>query len=191
MLSPAQPLEVAWLTADGQQRLDCRGSVQVEVAAGLLLDLGFAPQDPEQLSVRLTLSGERSVCGLPGKTNARYVIIPLNDAALLLGVAEPSAEPAALMPVPSTPVLLRPGGIRLDTRGGVLSVRGSQNLGVDIDFVPFVGDMNACVLRIRAVPGSGGEDDHKRDAPGLSILRIREDAVSVVAGRMQASRDAI
>src|SRR5262245_4497233 len=98
MPSQGQALEVAWLAADGQQRVNCPALVQIEVVAGLLLDLVFSAQEAAGIIARVTLSGERPGCGSPGKSNARFVVIPLDAASLLLGVAEPSAEPAAWIP---------------------------------------------------------------------------------------------
>ena len=190
MPSTGEPLEVTWISADGQQ-LSWPACIQVEVAAGLMMDLAFASQDQVRVVVRFNLTGERPTCDPATKSNARFVIIPLDEASLLLGVAEPSAEPAALMPVASTPVLLRTDGIRIGTRDGFLSVRGPHRTGADVSFVPDVGDINACVLQVRAASETRGGADRGEPSLGLSILRLEEDSLTIVIGPTQAGADAI
>ena len=191
MPSQGQSLEVVWLPENGRQQSRFSEHVQFEVVAGLMLDLAFAIQDATRIELRLTFSGQRLGSGMPGTANPRFVVIPLNDSSLLLGVAEPSDEPAALTPVASTPVLLGQGGSRIVTKGGLLSVRGSDRIGIDVDFVPGVGAINACVLRIRAAPGGCGEAGQRQPRLGLSLLRLREDAMRIVVGPSQAGEDAI
>ena len=182
MLPNNQPLDVAWFTAEGKRESLNTTGPRLEVTAGVLIDFAFRSQEPTRVEIDLTLSGERPVCGGLGTSNARFVIIPLDESSLLLGVAEPSAEPALLMPVPSTPVLLVAGGRRTPTQGGLLKVRTSEDVGADLDFLPSVGEVNACVLRIQDAPGGRDSSPRSRLSRGISLQRFSEDSVAVVVG---------
>ena len=186
-----QPLEVSWIASDGRTDSLAAAGVKVEVPAGLLLELALEIQANARIYLRLKLSGRRPVSGSAVKDNARFVIIPLGDSSLLLGVAEPSDEPEALTPVLSTPVVVASGHRRIATQGGTVKVRGPDSTGLDIDFVPGVGGRSACVLRIAAASGDQRSPESRHGSARLAVVRLSEDAVTIVAAPIHQGEDAI
>jgi hypothetical protein len=155
MTAASASLDVAWCSPDGRAFSIDPAGLGIDVAAGVRIDVAIEPRGAARLAVALVLAGRRSLHGQATEAGARFVVIPLADASFLVCVAEPSDDPVALTPVPSSPAWTR-AGAEMPTRDGWLTARRPEGAGIEFRIVPAPEDMSVCALQVSALPPAGG-----------------------------------
>jgi hypothetical protein len=166
----AASIDVVWCRADGREFPVERRGIGLDVAQGVRIDVAIEPRGAARVSVTLTLTGLRL---LPDDTEAsvRFVVIPLDDASLMLAVAEPSAEPVQLAPVPSSPTWTTAGG-RMPAGDGWMTARRPEGAAIEFRVLPAPEQMSVCALQVRAIPPAGARFSAGRPAAEQGAVRL-------------------
>src|SRR5690349_8165398 len=150
-MSTSRPdLTLFWCAPDGKEMAIGRGLVQLKVAEGVLIHVEPNVQAHVGLTVSLTLRTADPVRELSGNAGKRFVLIPVQEFAALVGVAEPGELPAYLCPVPSTPAWIAPDGSSIPTADVSLTVRASDGMRLVLRLLSGaeVDNKSICVLQV-------------------------------------------
>ena len=158
---------VTWAQPAGHTVSIPSGHVVIAVATGLQMKVAFRSTDQSPLSVDLALDGASLSRSGACDVRSRFVVIPLDGRALLIGVAEQSDEPTFLMPTAATATWAGTDGLPATQEGSVIA-RSSAGDELTIRFESPGPLRDACVIRI-SLDG--------RDGAGLSIVRVTPEAL--------------
>jgi hypothetical protein len=164
MAPAAASFNVEWCSPDGGIVPIQPAGLRVEVAAGVHIEVGIEPRGAARLAVALSLTGRRRLHEDAAAADARFVVIPLDDASFLVAVAEPSDEPVSLTPVPSSPTWTLSNG-PMPTSDGWLTASRSEGAAIVLKIVPGPDDMSVCALQVSAKPPAGDRFTNSR-GPG-------------------------
>jgi hypothetical protein len=185
-MPPSQP-RVLWSAPDGRETAVAPDAVEIQVADGLWMEVVFGLDPPDHLSVKLTLQGKSTRRDGCGEDRSRFVVIPIDEASALVGVAEASASPATLCPTLAHPAWVASGSRLGSTREGFLEARGPEGGGLRMSFDRGPGESeDTCVLRITCEGGGRSGSSVDGGSPRLSVARLAPATLRTVAGALGA-----
>lgn len=179
MTSPQPLLDVVWSPPEGREIAIGAADARIDVTQGVRINVAFGTTGPGGVAVDLALSGRRPLGDGSGEANARFVIIPLSESALLVAVAEPSAEAVNLMPVASTPVWAVVDGGSMPARITSLTATGPGGVSLILELIPGPPQMAVCALRVLSASSRVQAAGAEPGSPPLSLVRVSQETVRI------------
>ncbi|HKB16588.1 MAG TPA: hypothetical protein VKF62_11015 [Planctomycetota bacterium] len=178
---------MVWSAPDGRETAVAPDAVQIQVADGLRMEVAFDLDPPDHVSVNLTLKGRSPRRDGCGEGASRFVVVPLDDASSLVGVADASDSPATLCPTLAHPAWVASGSRLGSTREEFVEARGPKGGGLRMSFDLGPGESeDTCILRISCAGGGRSGNSVEGASPRLSVARLAPATLRIVAGPLGA-----